>query len=72
MFVPYKTLGRDLEEQESTSFRIQHREDPTHSSDLGVSPKGGHEQDYVVIRLGFHMKAITAMVTIHCLQKLES
>lgn len=38
----------------------------------GVSPKGGHEQEYVVIQLGFHMKAITAMVTIHCLQKLES
>lgn len=72
-FVPCKTLGRDLEEKESTSFRIQHREDPTYSSHLGASPnKGGHEQDYVVIQLGFHMKAITAMVTIHCLQKLES
>lgn len=32
IFVPYKTLGRDLEEKESTSFRILHREDPTYSS----------------------------------------
>lgn len=46
-FVPYKTLRKDLEEKESTSFRIQHKEDPTYSSHLG--PKGGYEQDYVVI-----------------------
>ncbi|KAA8580722.1 hypothetical protein FQN60_013680 [Etheostoma spectabile] len=35
-----KTLGRDLEEKESSSFRIQHREDPTYSTAANSEVKG--------------------------------
>jgi len=37
--VPYKTLKGDLEEKESTSSKIQHREDPILKSS-GRKPKG--------------------------------
>lgn len=41
--VPYKTLGRDLEEKESTSFRIQHREGPYLLKSSGYKPNVGRE-----------------------------